>query len=173
MSTLNVDTLQDKAGAFEHARLVQIVKTSLSTKSTGTTAVVADTTPMLITEGDQYMTLEITPTHADNILYVSANIPMFGSGNATDIAHSLFNTDIHSTNALATTDFYLANHSNACGTAHLTYDCLASDANGTSATTFRMRAGGVAGTYTICGYANSAQYSTGSRCTMYVMEVRA
>ena len=25
MSTLNVDTLQDKAGAFEHARLVQVV----------------------------------------------------------------------------------------------------------------------------------------------------
>ena len=172
MSQINVNTIATAAGV-EQARLVQVVKTSLSSMTTGTTAIVADATPMLITEGDQYMTLEITPTHADNILYVSANIPMFGSGNATDIAHSLFNTDIHSTNALVTSDFYMAHASNGGGTAHLTYDCLASAANGTSATTFRMRAGGAAGTYTIAGYAGAAQFSTGARCTMYVMEVRA
>ena len=99
MSTLNVTTIQDSAAAFEHARLVQVVKTSLSSMTTGTTAIVADATPMLITEGDQYMTLEITPTHADNILYVTVNVGMFGGNGAVDYSHCIFNSDVDSANA--------------------------------------------------------------------------
>ena len=172
MSQINVDTIA-LANGTEQARLVQVVKTSLSSMSTGTTAIPPDTSIPQITEGDQYMTVEITPTHADNILYVTVNIGMFGGTSAVDISHCLFNTNIHTTNSLATTTYYQSHASNSCGTAHLNYHCLASDANGTSATTFRLRGGQTSGTYTICGYAGSAQFGASALATMTVMEVRA
>jgi hypothetical protein len=172
MSTLKVDTIQNVAGV-EQSRLVQVVKTSLSTKSTGTTAIPPDTSIPQNDEGDQYMTVSITPTNTNNILYVTVNIGMFGGNAAVDISHCIFNSNVHATNALATTTYYQGDANNSCGTAHLNYHCLASDANGTSATTFTLRGGQTSGTYTICGYANAAQFGVSALATMTVMEVRA
>ena len=74
MSTLNVDTLQDKAGAFEHARLVQVVNTTTGTMATGTTVMVSDNTTPQNDEGIELMTLAITPTHASNKLLIEVVI---------------------------------------------------------------------------------------------------
>ena len=172
-SIIKVDTIQNATGAFEHARLVQVVKTSLSSMSTGTTVIPADTSRPQITEGDQYLTLAITPTNTNNILYVTVNVGMFGGNGEVDYSHCIFNSDVDSANALAVTTYYQSHANNSCGTAHLNYHCLASAANGTSATTFTMRAGGTANTYTICGYAGAAQFGTSAIATMTISEVRA
>jgi hypothetical protein len=172
MSQINVDTIAT-AGGVEQARLVQVVKTSISAMATGTTVIPADTSRPLVGEGDQYMTLPITPTHADNILYVTVNVGVFGGNGAVDYSHTIVNTDVDATNALAITTYYQSHANNSCGTAHLNYHCLASAANGTSATTFTMRAGGTANTYTICGYAGAAVMGISAIATMTISEVRA
>ncbi len=70
MSTLKVDTIQDKGAAFEHARLVQVVNTETGAVATGTTVMPADNTIPQNTEGDEYMTLAITPTNTNNKLLI-------------------------------------------------------------------------------------------------------
>ena len=61
MSTLNVDTLQDKAGAFEHARLVQVQTVSKTDIFTSTNTSFVDVTGL---------TVDITPTVAANKILV-------------------------------------------------------------------------------------------------------
>ena len=73
MSTLKVDTIQDKGAAFEHARLVQVVNTETGAVATGTTNAVADNTIPQNTEGDEYMTLAITPTNTNNKLLIQGS----------------------------------------------------------------------------------------------------
>ena len=70
VDTVRTDTIQDEAGAFEHAKLVQVVNTMVSATATGTTTVPEDDTIPQKTEGDEYMTLAITPTHASNKLLI-------------------------------------------------------------------------------------------------------
>jgi len=50
--------------------VVQMVNTQTGAVATGTTILPYDNTIPQITEGDQYMTLGITPKHADNILTI-------------------------------------------------------------------------------------------------------
>tara|TARA_R100001530_G_scaffold125860_1_gene94511 strand:+ start:216 stop:731 length:516 start_codon:yes stop_codon:yes gene_type:complete len=72
MSTLNVTTIQDSAAAFEHARLVQVVNVQDGEVATGTTVLPGETDNTIPqnNEGDQYMSLAITPTHASNKLLI-------------------------------------------------------------------------------------------------------
>ena len=59
MSTLKCDTIMDSAGAFEHARLVQIVNTQTGTVTTGSTAIPADDTIPQNDEGTELTIQEI------------------------------------------------------------------------------------------------------------------
>ena len=72
MSTLAVNTITNVAGQ-EQARLVQVVNTQTGAVATGTTVMPIDDTIPQNTEGDQYMTLAITPTHASNKLLIEVS----------------------------------------------------------------------------------------------------
>ena len=76
MSTLNVDTLQDKAGAFEHARLVQVQSASKADSFTTASTSFVDVTGF---------TIAITPTNSANkiLVLVSTQIGNSSASNRT------------------------------------------------------------------------------------------
>jgi len=81
------DTVQYYSGAAwlsvgEASKVVQMVNAPFASVATGTTSIPADDTIPQITEGDQYMTLAITPTNAANILVV--NVVFFGAISTAD-----------------------------------------------------------------------------------------
>lgn len=154
-------TIAATAGA---GALVQKVSTQTGALATGTTTVPMDDTIPQNTEGDQYMTLAITPTDAGNDLYITVTV---------FVSHSvLTNWDIVSlfqdttANALATmidlqeTGFgaraIVFTHKMAAGT--------------TSSTTFKVRAGGNnAGTMTFNG-TNGSRFMGGVMASSIVIE---
>jgi len=62
--------------------VVQMVNTQTGAVATGTTSIPLDDTIPQITEGDQYMSLAITPKNASNILIIEAGV--FLSTNTND-----------------------------------------------------------------------------------------
>lgn len=131
--------------------VVQIVNTNSGAVATGTTAMPYDDTIPQITEGDQYMTLAITPKSTTNkllievVIHLSSNVVFNGTT-------ALFQDA--TANALAVGYQYLGNgvmieirfsHYMAAGT--------------TSSTTFRVRAGNsAAGTTTFNGVGGSRYF---------------
>jgi hypothetical protein len=82
--------------------IVQVVNVMDGNLGTGTTLCVPDDTIPLISEGDEYMTLAITPTNASNILIIDVVITMCGGyAGGQDLIGALFNTDLHATQALS------------------------------------------------------------------------
>jgi len=78
MSTLNVDTLQDKAGAFEHARLVQVLSAGKADAFTTASTSFVDVTGL---------TIAITPTASANkiLVLVSTQIGISSASNLVAI----------------------------------------------------------------------------------------
>jgi len=73
----NVDrvlTLPDETGTVDtlqrSGNVVQVVNFQTGAVATGTTVIPTDNTIPQITEGDQYMTLAITPTNSSNKLFI-------------------------------------------------------------------------------------------------------
>ena len=64
MSTLNVDTIQDKGGAFEHARLVQVQTTNKVDYFTTSSTSLVDVTGLSVA---------ITPTNSNNKILILAS----------------------------------------------------------------------------------------------------
>ena len=125
-------------------KVVQIVNVQTGALATGTTPIPADDTIPQITEGDQYMTLAITPTNASNILTITVTV--FYANNTSGYGTvALF---VGSTaNALAGMVDYLGAFFPV--TVTFSHRQLAGV---TTALTFRVRAGlGVAGTTTFNG----------------------
>lgn len=73
--------------AFSGGRLVgmvaQVVETGYTTASSGTTVIPSDDTIPQNTEGDEYITASITPTNANNLLYIEALI--YAAHSVTDV----------------------------------------------------------------------------------------
>jgi hypothetical protein len=149
------------------AKIVQVVNTLSVTKSTGITAITADDSIPQITEGDEYMTLAITPTSATNklLIQVTANVSQSNNG---QLCVALFQDA--TANALACA--VNANTPNdlvrpIC----LTYYMVAGT---TSATTFRVRAGGNTGaTTTFNGAAGSRFYGGVLTSSITITEIAA
>ena len=163
MSTLKVDTIQNVAGV-EQARLVQVVNTETGAVATGTTVIPFDDTPPLIVDGDQYMTLAITPTHASNklLIQVVANV---SNSAAESMCVALFQDT--TSEALACTMASLGitamapivvNHNMTAGT--------------TSSTTFRVRSGGAGTTTTFNGQATNRKYGGVLASSITISEIR-
>ena len=74
MSTLKVDAIQDSGGNYTKQQVVQVVNVKDGEVATGTTQIAADDTIPQNTEGDEYMTLSITPKSTSNILLIEASI---------------------------------------------------------------------------------------------------
>lgn len=150
------------------ARIVQVVNTQTGAMATGTTAIPGDNTKPQITEGDQYMTLEITPTSATNKLLV--DVVWIGTNTNAGVYLIVALFQDSTADALA------------CGlarpgaggyveTIHFTHYMTAGT---TSATTFKVRAGGDTGaTTTFNGSAGTALYNGTLASSITITEIAA
>ena len=164
MSTLNVDTIQDKGAAFEHARLVQVVNTTNVSMTTGTTAIPHDNTIPQITEGDEILSRTITPTNASNILLFEVIVQWATASNVA-MCCALFQDS--TAGALACAGQYGSNREQS--SISLQHYMTTGT---TSSTTFKVRFGATSGTTTINGDNGARTY--GGVCTtgMTISEIR-
>lgn len=146
---------------------VQVVHTQNGALATGTTILPGDNTIPQITEGDQYMTLAITPTNSSNTLDIDVRV-ILGNSTAAFVTAALFQDA--TANALAAQMVY---QSAANGVNLLTFRYRMA-AGTTSATTFRVRGGlHVAGTTTFNGSAGT-QYMGGLMASsITITEIKA
>ena len=156
---------------FPGEHIIQVVYFETGEVQTGTEPIGHDDTIPLITEGDEYMTLAITPTSATNKLMVEVIHNMIGGSIATEhsMIGSIFNTDFHSTNALATT---WTGHMNTYGMQNCTIRCYVV-AGTTNATTFRFRGGsGSVGTTTFNGRASGRLFKGALKSSIRILEIQ-
>ena len=165
MSTLNVDTIQDKGAAFEHARLVQVVNTTNVAMTTGTTAIPHDDTIPQITEGDEILSRTITPTNANNILLFEVIVQWATASNVAMCCALFKDSDA---GAICASGHYGSNREqNSMRLQHFTTGSL-----GTSQIEFTVRFGATSGTTTINGDNGARTY--GGVCTtgITISEIR-
>lgn len=148
--------------ALPAGSVVQVVSTTFSSQLSGTGTIPVDNTIPQNTEGDQYMSQSITPKATTNLLLIEAVIQLQNSV-ANNMIAALFQDT--TANALAAAHQFLDT-----GTANLQlvirYSMLAGT---TSATTFKIRAGGgSAGTTTF----NAALFGAISRSSLVITEVK-
>jgi hypothetical protein len=147
--------------------VVQVVSFQTGAVATGTTTIPQDDTIPQSSEGDQYMTLAITPTNSANILVIevvliltaaaanTAGVALFQDSTANALAGVL--QYIGSTNAINAVNF---KHKMTAGT--------------TSATTFKVRAGlGSAGTLTVNGLGGGRLYGGVLASGITITEIKA
>jgi|TARA_R110000782_G_scaffold246511_1_gene333201 hypothetical protein len=129
--------------------VVQIVNVTDGALATGTTVIPQDDTIPQKTEGDEWMTLAITPKASSNKLFIQAVVNM-SADSALDSCIALFQDT--TANALAASarhnyaepDIFTINHFMEAGT--------------TSATTFKIRGGSNAGTTRFNGKSTNRLY---------------
>jgi hypothetical protein len=116
-------------------KVVQVVNVQTGTLATGTTIIPLDDTIPQNTEGDQYMSLAITPTNVNNILIIQV---VFNSATSSSVlcGVALFQDAV--ANALASTakEHTVVDQVLPCAFTHRMV------AGTTSATTFKVRSGG-------------------------------
>ena len=130
-------------GVTASKQLIQNLNTTTGAVATGTTTIPADDTIPQITEGDQYMSLAITPTSATSTLEIQVNI-MISNGSTVDKCTALFRDAV--ANALAAT--YTQNRVEGGVNMVLNYVMTSGT---TSTITFRVRSGANTGTNTFNG----------------------
>ena len=133
------DTVQYYSGALwvsvgEASKVVKMVNVVTEAVGTGTTLIPIDDTIPQITEGDQYMTLAITPASASNILIIQ--VVVFGSSNGLSGVQTALFQDA-TANALAAAGTVIPG-AGYWGSVNFTHKMTAGT---TSATTFRVRVG--------------------------------
>ena len=155
MSTLNVDTIQDKGAAFEHARLVQVLSTSKADVFTSTSTSLADITGL---------SQAITPTHASNKLLIEA-VVQYATASNVAMCCALFQDS--TAGALACAGQYGSNREQS--SISLQHYMTTGT---TSSTTFKVRFGATSGTTTINGDNGARTY--GGVCTtgITISEIR-
>ena len=121
------------------SKIIQVVNTQTGAVATGVVGIPWDDTIPQITEGDQYMTLAITPTNTNNILYIEV-VAILAYTTADRITAALFQDA--TAGALAAAGEYTGTTSTA-----IVINFIHKMTAGTiSATTFRVRAGGTIST---------------------------
>lgn len=128
-------------GVPKPGEIIQTVSTFTGSLATGSTTMPYDNTIPQISEGNEYMTLAITPTAAVNILDVHTQGIWSIATATSNISAALFNTDLDATNALAAAATVPRS---TAETIVLGFNYVVR-APTTSATTFRVRAGGASG----------------------------
>jgi hypothetical protein len=144
------------SGGSLTGKLGQIVTSQLGTVATGTTVIPDDNTIPQNTEGDQYLSLSITPSNASSTLEIDVSLQVCPGTAAAYAIVALFQDS--TANALAAVK--TISTAGTTGIAEVTFKHVMT-AGTTSATTFKVRAGQtLAGTLTINGIA-STQYLGG------------
>lgn len=176
---VTVDGLNIKDGALNTASSVtntalsagmvaQVVSTAVSAVATGTTTIPADDTIPQNTEGDQYITLAITPKSTTNILVIEATLMLSHSAAATAIIAALFQDT--TANALAAAEIFQS-QSTGMVSVKVAHTMTAGT---TSATTFKIRAGGhQAGTTTLNGSGATRRFGAINKTFMKITEYKA
>jgi len=143
--------LSDIPAAVNTGRVQQIQTAVTSTVATGTTVIPADNTIPQNTEGDQYMTITITPSNASSTLEIDVAFLCSHSVGSAAVIAAIFQDA--TANALATA---YVNIGAATTATELVIKHIMT-AGTTSATTFKVRAGGsTAGTLTFNGTSGAA-----------------
>ena len=149
--------------------VIQRVNTQTGSVSTGTTQMPLDDTIPQNTEGDEYMTLAITPTNASNILYIDVLLnaaTTVGAGSQFSVA--LFQDSTAGALAAVAQG---AIDSGQMMSVRLTHKMTAGT---TSATTFKVRAGGNgAGTTTFNGRSSGRIFGGVMASSITITEIKA
>ena len=156
--------------AFEDAAaggLVQRVHVHTGAVATGTTTLAHDDSIPQKTEGDEYMTLAITPTNASNVLFIEAQAVVSSTAGTTEMCMALFQdttagalSAVGQLQDLATYEKILTlRHKMAAGT--------------TSATTFKIRIGCNTGTNTLNGQSGARRYGGVNNSYITITEISA
>lgn len=133
--------------------VVQVVNTQDGAVATGTTLAVMDDTIPQNTEGDEYMTLAITPKNTSNTLLIEVVAQISHSTATSRLQVALFQDS--TANALAAVEI----RQSAASTMHVVSFIHKMTAGTTGATTFKVRAGSnTAGTTTLNGINSTRQY---------------
>lgn len=136
--------LTSTTNTFPNGSLVQSVSGSSSAVATGTTTIPFDDTIPQSTEGDQYLSVAITPKSTTNTLIIQVTM-MLSNSVLNDLSVALFQDA--TANALAATNQTIS--AGFVTTMNLQFKVAAGT---TSATTFKVRAGGSgAGSTTLNG----------------------
>lgn len=145
--------------------VAQVVAYETNAVASGTTTIPFDDTIPQKTEGDEYMTLAITPQDASSILIIDVSITLSnGSNNQMTVA--LFQDT--TTDAIAAVPFYITSTSGA----NVVSFQHKMTAGTTSATTLKVRAGcSGAGTTTVNGIAAGRKYGGVCVSSMTITEV--
>lgn len=145
---------------------VQMVSTVVTAAATGSTQIPFDNTIPQNTEGDQYMSLAITPRTATSRLVIQIIGNMATAGASTnDLTMALFQDA--TANSLAAVGYYVAT-SGKIATLVLNYEMVSGT---TSATTFKVRMGySTTGTNTFNGAAGTGLYGGVYASSMIITE---
>lgn len=148
--------------------VVQAVTASSGTMTTGTGLIPPDNTIPQITEGDQYLTVTITPTSAANLLEIE--VLLYASNTVTPAALIAAVFQDSTANAVAASLTTLL----TAGTIEPILVRHVMTAGTVSATTFKVRAGGgVAGTTTVNGASGTAYMGGVMQSRITVRELSA
>lgn len=147
-------------------KFVQEVYSSTGALASGTTLLPYDDTIPQNNEGDQYLTLAITPTSATNILKIHV-VLLLSNSQANSLTVALFQDSI--ANGLAATTSYIS-ASNEFLTVPLIYSMVAGT---TSSTTFKVRAGGfTSGTTYLNGSTANRKFGGVAMSYMSITEIK-
>ncbi len=134
-NTVTTANLVD-ASSYENL-VVQVVNFQTGAYDSGSTAMPYDDSKPEITEGNEFLTLAITPTSASNKLLIEVNITLGHSTDARTLIAALFETTTDATYALAVVSDWKDRHEDLLQLSLRHY----MTAPGTSEYTFRVRAG--------------------------------
>jgi hypothetical protein len=148
------------------SKVVQVVNVTTGAVATGTTVAVNDDTIPQSNEGNEFMTLAITPTSSSNKLRIQVHL--YGSMAATSNIHVMALFQDSTANALAAVgEFQNAN----TGPSLLTIDHYMA-AGTTNATTFKVRAhGDGSGTYTFNGVNGARKFGGVANSSITITEI--
>lgn len=151
--------------ALAASTIVQVVSTQTGAVATGTTTIPYDDTIPQITEGDEYMTLAITPTDSSNKLFIDVVVFYDNSTTLRTIIALFQDSTAGALSAVATT----SSTNQAVMVSSFTFEMVAGT---TSATTFRVRIGpSAAGTITFNGQTGGRLFGGVAGSSMKITEV--
>lgn len=156
------------AAMLDNGVSVQTVSTMSSAVATGTTLIPLDDSIPQITEGNEYMTLAITPKSATNVLVISVKTSLANSAAACNLIGALFQDA--TADALAATTVVSTGASNSSEII-FTHSMVAGN---TTARTYRVRLGAqVAGTTTFNGRAGGRLFGAIPKSSIVITEYKA
>lgn len=145
---------------------VQIVNTQISAVATGTTTMPLDDTIPQNTEGNEYMTLAITPKDAANLLIIEVIVFISSSAASNNMGIALFQDT--TADAIAVSIVHFPNNVIA-NSIPLRFEMAAGT---TSSTIFKIRVGGGnAGTTTFNGRNTTRSYGDIPKSSIFITEV--